>query len=251
VNPHQRVWAAQGDAWLARGRVFETSGGAVAELPGVRLMASGLDQPGRNGGDVHEPAVVDMDEVRAWFVERRVPWGLRVPAGQSWPHGTRLLRQRCMALAPDAFRRAELPAGTTVRPAVLADIETVAELDARAFGGRSADSKPWMAPTLGSAGFRVGIASLGGVPVATATTVATDEWGGPAVGVYGVAVLPEARRRGIASALSGWLLEQAFAEGAAFAHLNPDTEQAAGLYRRLGFVEMPGFDIYTGFSTSR
>ena len=71
--------------------------------------------------------------------------------------------------------------------------------------------------------------------------MATDEWGGPAVGLYGVGVVPEARRRGIGAALSAW---QAFADGAAFAHLNADTEDAARVYRRLGFVETPGFDIY-------
>jgi ribosomal protein S18 acetylase RimI-like enzyme len=107
-----------------------------------------------------------------------------------------------------------------------------------------------MAPRLGAAGFRVGIASLDGLPVGTATAVATDEWAGPAVGLYGVAVVPEARRRGIGAALSAWLLEQAFVDDAKFAHLNPDTDDAARLYRRLGFLESPGFDIYTGFSTS-
>jgi ribosomal protein S18 acetylase RimI-like enzyme len=120
----------------------------------------------------------------------------------------------------------------------------VAEIDATAFAASSADSSAWMAPTLGAAGFRVGMAILGGVPVGTATAVATDEWAGPAVGLYGVAVLPEARRRGIGAALSAWLLEQAVADGAVFAHLNADTEDAARVYRRLGFVETPGFEIY-------
>jgi GNAT superfamily N-acetyltransferase len=241
VTTAERVWAAQGDAEQAKGRLFRPFGGAVAELPGVRLMASGLAQPGRNGGDVHEPAAVDIDQVRTWFAERGVPWGVRVPAGRRWLSGHRLRRQPCMALAPAALRRAEVPAGTSVR--VAEDLEALAAIDARAFGGPTAESRAWMAPTLGAAGFRVGVASFRGVPVATATAVATDDWGGPAVGLYGVAVVPETRRRGIASALSSWLLEQAFGEGAAFAHLNPDTE-APGLYRQLGFVESPGFDIY-------
>jgi GNAT superfamily N-acetyltransferase len=250
VTTAERVRAAQGDAVQAQGRLFRPFGGAVAELPGVRVMASGLDQPGRNGGDVHESAAVDIESVRAWFAARRVPWGVRVPAGTPWPHGTRLFRQRCMALAPKALRPAELPSGATVRPAAPADLATVARIDAQAFGGSTADSRAWMAPRLGAAGFRVGIASLDGVPVGTATAVATDEWAGPAVGLYGVAVVPEARRRGIGAALSAWLLAEAFAEGAAFAHLNPDSDDAARLYRSLGFVESPGWEIYTGFSTS-
>jgi ribosomal protein S18 acetylase RimI-like enzyme len=244
VTTVELVWAAQGDANQAMGRLFEPMGGGVAELPGVRLMASGLDQPGRNGGDVHDPAAADVERVRAWFVARPVPWGLRVPAGSPWRQGNRRHTQRCMALEADALRPAERPVGADLRLAGRDDLETVAEIDAAAFAAGSADSRAWMAPTLGAAGFRVGIAILGGVPVGTATAVATDEWAGPAVGLYGVAVLPEARRRGIAAALSAWLLEQAFADGAAFAHLNADTEDAARVYGRLGFVETPGFEIY-------
>jgi GNAT superfamily N-acetyltransferase len=244
VTAAERVWAAQGDAEQAKGRLFGPLGGGVAELPGVRLMASGLDQSGRNGGDVHDAAAVDIEQVRAWFAGRPVPWGLRVPAGARWRHGTRLRSQRCMTLEADGLRPAELPAGVHVRLAVPDDLETVAEIDARAFAGSTADSSAWMAPTLGATGFRVAIATSGGIPVGKATAVATDEWGGPAVGLYGVAVVPKARRRGIGAALSAWLLAQAFAEGAAFAHLNADTEDAARVYRRLGFVETPGFDIY-------
>jgi ribosomal protein S18 acetylase RimI-like enzyme len=244
VTAVERGWAAQGDANQAMGRLFERLGGGVADLPGVRLMASGLDQPGRNGGDVHDPAAVDVERVRAWFAARRVPWGLRVPAGARWRHGTRLRSQRCMALEADALQPAARPARVDLRLAVRDDLETVAEIDARAFAGDTADSRAWMAPRLGAAGFRVAMGSLGGIPVGTATAVATDDWGGPAVGLYGVAVVQEARRRGIGATLSAWLLEQAFADGAAFAHLNAETEDAARVYRRLGFVETQGFEIY-------
>ena len=241
----ERVWAAQGDAEQAKGRLFGPLGGGVAELPGVRLMASGLDQSGRNGGDVHDAAAVDIERVRAWFAGRQVSWGLRLPAGARWRHGTRLRSQRCLTLDADALRPAEVPPGVRVRLAGPGDLETVAEIDARAFAGSPADSSAWKAPTLGAAGFCVAIASLGGIDVGTATAVTTDEWGGPAVGLYGVAVVAEARRRGIGAALSAWLLAQAFAEGAAFAHLNADTEDAARVYRRLGFVESAGWEIYT------
>ena len=45
--------------------------------------------------------------------------------------------------------------------------------------------------------------------------------------------------------MTSWLLEQAFADGAALAHLNPDSDAAARLYARLGFVETAGLDVYT------
>lgn len=60
----------------------------------------------------------------------------------------------------------------------------------------------------------------------------------------GVAVRPDARRRGIAAALSAWLLNRGFAWGATLAHLNPDDRAAARVYARLGFVEQYGFDVY-------
>ncbi|MGH6623605.1 MAG: GNAT family N-acetyltransferase, partial [Burkholderiaceae bacterium] len=60
-----------------------------------------------------------------------------------------------------------------------------------------------------------------------------------------VGVLERARRRGVGSALTSWLLERAFADGATLAHLNPDSDAAARLYARLGFVETAGLDVYT------
>jgi GNAT superfamily N-acetyltransferase len=244
VTSAQRVWAAQGDAWVARGRLFAALGGAVAELPGVRVVASGLNQLGKNGGDVHDPEAVPLDDVRTWFAERRVEWGLRLPAETPWPHGRRLFRQRCMVLDPVGFRPVSLPPGVDLRTAGPIDLALVAALDAVAFGGVTSDSAAWMAPTLGARGIHVAVASLDGVPVGTATSVVTDDWAGPAVGLFGVAVVPEARRRGIGGAVSSWLLERAFADGARLAHLNPDTDGAARLYARLGFAESCGFDVY-------
>ena len=72
----------------------------------------------------------------------------------------------------------------------------------------------------------------------------TDDRAGPCVGIFGVGVVEHARRRGIGAALTSWLLEDAFSAGAELAHLNPDTEEAARLYARMGFVETPGFDVY-------
>jgi ribosomal protein S18 acetylase RimI-like enzyme len=44
--------------------------------------------------------------------------------------------------------------------------------------------------------------------------------------------------------MSSWLLERGFSEGAELAHLNPDNDLAARLYGRLGFTELPGYEIY-------
>ncbi len=65
----------------------------------------------------------------------------------------------------------------------------------------------------------------------------------------GVAVRAELRQRGVGAAMSSWLLERGFEGGAEFAHLNPDTDGASRLYGRLGFTELPGYDIYVDLST--
>src|SRR4051794_41976697 len=105
------VRTAHADAWEAHGRHRERDGGGVARLPGVRLMASGLPHPQWNNGDVVDPAAVDVESVRQWYADRRVPWGLRLPAGGPWPHGRMLFRKRLMGLATPSFEPAVVPAG--------------------------------------------------------------------------------------------------------------------------------------------
>jgi ribosomal protein S18 acetylase RimI-like enzyme len=246
----ERVWAAQGDAWQAEGRLRTTLGGGAAELHGIRLMASGLPHAKWNSGDAVDPALVDWQEVHAWYSARAggagVPWGVRVPAEVPLNHGRFVFRQRCMGLLPSQFRTATAPAGSTIRFGVPADLPELITIDSAAFGDPPQDIKPWIAPHLGATGFTVAIAELDGAPVGCGTAILTDGPAGPSAGIFGVAVLEHARRRGIAGAVTAWLLERAFAAGADFAHLNPDSDAAHRLYTRLGFVETTGIDIYAG-----
>ena len=64
------------------------------------------------------------------------------------------------------------------------------------------------------------------------------------MGVFGVGVLPEYRGRGIGAALTATAVAWGFETGAELIHLNPDTDAAARLYTRLGFVETAGLDVY-------
>ena len=90
----------------------------------------------------------------------------------------------------------------------------------------------------------VALAELDGDPAGTAYTLRSDGAAGPSLYLAGVGVLAAARRRGVGAALSSWLLERGFGAGAELAHLNPDTDEAARIYQRLGFIETPGLDIY-------
>jgi GNAT superfamily N-acetyltransferase len=240
----QRVRTAHGDAWQEEGRLRIPFGGAFAEQPGIRLMASGLPHPQWNNGDVTDPAVVDLAVVREWYADLGVPWGVRVPADQAWSHGRHLFHKRLMGLPADGFTPAPIVAGLTVRAATAPDTEAVVRVDGAAFGGESSVDRPWLEPHLDAHTVTVALALLEGEPVGTAYALRSDGRAGPALYLAGVGVVEQARGRGVAAAMSSWLLEQGFATGAELAHLHPDSESAARIYARLGFTEVDGFDIY-------
>jgi GNAT superfamily N-acetyltransferase len=243
VIPAARVHAAHADAWAAEGRLREGDGGGILEARGLRLMASGLPQAQWNSGDVTAPDA-DVAAARAFYAERGVGWGLRVPAGMPWRHGRRLLTLRMMALDPADFAPAgEIP-GVAVRAATADDLEAVVAIDAEAFEEDPADERPWIAPHLGADAMTTALATLDGASAGTGYAIRTDGRGGPAVLLAGVAVRVDARRCGVAAALSSWLLAGALAAGARLGHLHADTAAAARVYARLGFADTTGLDVY-------
>lgn len=243
-----RTHLAQSDVWQAEGRLRTQFGGGAAELPGVRLMASGLPHAQWNNGDVVDAARVPIEDVRAWYAARAnghgVPWGMRVPAGVPFPYGRRLFRKRCMALTHERYRGAAPPPALQIDVAAHADLDDIARIDAAGFEADVGDMRAWIAPQIGAAGFTIAVARLDGAAVGIATAKFTADRAGPCVGIFGVSVLQSARRRGIAAALTAWVLERAWTGGATLAHLNPVTEAVAALYARMGFVETAGLDVY-------
>jgi ribosomal protein S18 acetylase RimI-like enzyme len=236
------VRAAHGDAWQAEGRARRRHGGGALELPGIRLMASGLPHPRWNSGHVDDPDV-GLGPVREFYAARTVPWGVRVPSGMPWRHGRQVLRTRCMAVGPRSFRPAPAVPGVRVRAAGPADLDAAAWVDATAFGGSAELSRRWVGPQVGAFDVVLAVAA-DDQPLGIAVGIHTDDRAGPAVGVFGVGVVPAARRRGVGAALTTAVLRRGFGSGARLAHLTPDTGAAARLYRRLGFAETGGFDVY-------
>jgi GNAT superfamily N-acetyltransferase len=244
----QRVWLAHGDAWQAEGRLRESFGGGALELPGARLSASGLPHPQWNNVDLVDVERFDRALVSDWYATRAfgagVPWGVCVPAGRRFSHGRFLFAKRNMALLRAEFVAAAAPANVTLGAAGSDDLETIVRLDAAAFEGSAAEIRPWIAPHIGAPGFVVAVARIEGDAAGIATAVLTDDRAGRCAGIFGVAVAARMRRRGIGAALTSWLVERAFDDGATLAFLNPNHEQAARVYARLGFSETAGFDIY-------
>lgn len=236
--PPARVRTAHADATEAQGRLRRPVGGDAARLPGVRMMASGLPQGQWNGADVEDPARADMDAVARWYRERGVPaWGVTVAPAPGFAWGRTLLVQPLMALGPGALVEPPAVPGLALRRAGVDDAGSVVPIDAACFDEDAAVSGPWVLPHLSSPRVVVALAELDGRPVATGYALRTDGDAGPAANIGGVAVLAAARRRGVGAVVSHWLARAALEAGATLAHLHADTEEAARVYRRLGFAD--------------
>jgi ribosomal protein S18 acetylase RimI-like enzyme len=243
-----RVRAAHADVAQREGRLRAASGGGAHELPGIRLMASGLPRPQWNNADVtahaEDVGEVDMAAVRQWYAEREVPWGVRVPAGFSWPYGRRLLAKRAMAADVGAVGPAAAPDGVQLAPAAPDDLDTYARVDAAAFDDEPGPTSDYARPLLAADGFRCLLAIADEEPAGVGYGVLGDGSAGRTVGIFGIGVLPAHRRRGIGTALTAHLVRWGADHGADLAWLNPDDDRAARLYSSLGFVEVAGFDVY-------
>ncbi len=241
-----KVFSAHADAWQTQGRLRAQYGGGTARFAGWRLMASGLPFAHLNAGCVTDVLTADLEEARAWYRSRTPAWGALVPSGSLWPHGPLVATQKLMAVQAGAFSRSAPPAGLLLRRASAAreDLEIIARVDSAAFGSDSPGAREWLMPLCGIEEAEVAIAEMGGAPVATGYAFRCDGDAGHTVYLGGIGVLPGARRNGVAAALSSWLLSHGFQEGAGFAHLQTDSEEAARVYARLGFEEYNGIEIY-------
>jgi GNAT superfamily N-acetyltransferase len=236
-----RVRTAHADAWAVEAGLRE--GGAAVALRGIRVMAAGLAHPQWNSADVTAPDP-DLEGARAFYAERGLTWGVRVPEGMPWSAGRPIIRLRLMGLSEDDFRPAPPVAGLTLRAAGPDDLETVLDIDCSAFESDREEMRPWTAPHLGAPPVTVALAVLDGSPVGTGYTLRSEGAAGPSLLLAGVAVLERARNRGVAGAMSSRLLAQGFAGGARLAHRQADTETAARVYARLGFADAGALHVY-------
>jgi hypothetical protein len=198
-------------------------------------MASGIPHAKWNNADVTEENV-DLDAVAAWYRARGLPWGLRVPLEFDVTLGRPLFVKRCMGIVAGRF--VPLDSAIRVREASANELDVVVNLDT-AIGGDREESRRWIAPQLGAPRFRFWLALLRHDAVGLAASVQSDGDAGPAAYLTGVIAFEET----VLDALVCKAVADAFEHGAQLVHHNPDDDDSARRIRRLGGVEVPGFEV--------
>ncbi len=228
--------------------------GWVLERDNMCLVATGIPVAMFNPAFV--PAGVDFDqfveEARAFYSERGLPWALVVPEHDpvAPPGRIRYLGLAEAQIMP-VMTRDTLPGDDWPASKADIDIQTAETDDVRAdhravlaiaFGIPDHMSRIVLPPGVPlSPLLRFYVAYREGVPVGSA---ALCEAAGLA-GIYNVATRPEYRRTGIATALMRHVLQDARERGLQTCVLQSSAD-GRPLYARLGFTRLSTYTIYTG-----
>lgn len=152
-----------------------------------------------------------------------------------------------MALDVEAMRVEEQEvAGLEIREIVdLEGLQVLRRLEIRGFGSTDEMAQNYFEMYAG-VGFGRGTVwrHFGGWQQGEAVASASLLFHAGVAGIYGVATVPEARRRGIARAMVLRAIHEARQEGYRIVILSP-TEMSEGIYRRLGFREYTRIRHYT------
>jgi GNAT superfamily N-acetyltransferase len=241
---------ALGFAEAERKRRANVPGAEVREIDGLLLAFANVPDPPVNTVQViSEPTepVAALTAAEQAFRERGRPLGIDIAVGRH-PSVDRAIREvglmRLFAWPGMAVDVADLPSldlpeGIRVEPvndergaAAIAHVEQVG------FGSEPEIAERfYAAASYGVEGGRSFVAWEGDDPVGMAAAYLHAG----AIGIFGVAVVPAARRRGIASALSV-IAAQAFPADLAWLHT--DDPHARSVYERLGFREVAKWEVW-------
>ncbi len=241
---------ALGFAAAERQRRANVEGAEVLEVDGLLLAFANVPDPPVNSVLViSEPAdpVAAFTAAEKVFRERGRPLGVDIAIGRH-PSVDRAIREvglkRLFAWPGMAVDVAELPDvhppdGIRVEPVTdRRGADAIARVEQDGFGSEPEIAERfYAAASYGGDGARSFVAWDGGEPVGMAAAYLHAD----AIGIFGVAVVPAARRRGIASALS---VIAARAFPADLAWLHTDDAQARSVYERLGFREVAQWEVW-------
>ena len=232
-----------------RAKTLAVPGGEVTEIDGLEVYLSHLPDPGENFAFVateSKDPVAALIEAETVLRRNGMPFGIGVLAGRHASvdaavraRGFRVLfREPVMTIRTADLADVPLPPEVRLADAGPDDLRALAELGAIAFEGDIDVSRGMYSRGLLDVAHVV-TASIDKKIVGVATAVPA----GGAVAVFGVAVAPEARRRGIGAALT--CAAARAGDGSGIAWLSARGE-AARVYERLGFLEVGRTEIWVG-----
>ena len=239
----------QAMAAALRAKTLAVPGGEVTEIDGLEVYLSHLPDPGENFAFVateSKDPVAALIEAETVLRRNGMPFGIGVLAGRHASvdaavraRGFRVLfTEPVMTIRTADLADVPLPPEVRLADAGPDDLRALAELGAIAFEGDIDVSRGMYSRGLLDVAHVV-TASIDKKIVGVATAVPA----GGAVAVFGVAVAPEARRRGIGAALT--CAAARAVDGSGIAWLSARGE-AARVYERLGFREVGRTEIWVG-----
>ena len=237
-----------GVAAAARRRALAVVGGEVLERDGLVLALSNLADPDLNGTYLEREPVDPMGAL-SWAssetTSRGHPLGIDL-ASRRFPglaeaverFGLVVVEARhAMAARPESLVSVTQPPGVSIRPVeTRADALALALVDAAAWESDAENSFRAFANGALVPGVKAFVAWEGQTAVGCVAAHAHAD----SIGVFGVGVVPDARRRGLGRALT---IAASTAFDADLVWLFPTT-MAGDMYRHLGFEEVEPWDIW-------
>ncbi len=241
---------ALGFAHAERQRRANVPGAEVLEMDGLLLAFANVpDAPVNATLVISEPPDPEaaLAAAERAFRERDRPFGLDVAVGRH-PSMDRAIREAgltllfswpAMVVRVADIPETAIPHGIRVEPVTdERGASAIAHVEQEGFGSdREIAERFYAAASMPSTKGRSFVAWDGDEPVGMAAAYVHDS----AVGIFGVAVVPAARRRGIATALSA-IAARAFPADLAWLHTNDDAARAA--YERLGFRDVAEWEVW-------
>ena len=245
----RRIAAAMLEGERVRAEVVE--GGENVEVADMLVSLSNLPQPELNGTRViREPAdpAASIEAAREVFRSRGHPFfGIEIEVGrhpavdaavraaglrrvEAWP---------TMAATFDTVPVVREKTGVEIRRATTSDLEAIRVVETATFGTPANIAERFVGRRmLEDDRVRIFVARVDGEPVGEATGYLADG----TVGIFGVGVVEDARRRGIGGALTV-RAATAFGDLADLVWLQP-SDMARAMYERLGFRRVSDWEVW-------
>ena len=233
-------------AWTGRTRAL---GGRIVRDDGLVTFLTGLPAPPLNPTLVErEPRDPDaaLASAEARYEAAGITFGVEVD-----PERRVEVREACERAGLTLFESRPVMAAdpASVPPPEPRDgltilrgepfLDDVARVDTAAFGGEFEVNRSFLSGAEHDPDARIYVAFLDGIAVGCAETSLADGL----LGVFGVATIPEARRRGVGSAVTSFAIHDRRDE--ADAAILDSSDVGHGAYERLGFRDVAVGEIWT------